>query len=363
MAPNQFFLNALKYATFTLVGLIVAIAAFWFFGQSAHAPLSGRLLNAEERGEIRTVHFSREDVRNGFSAPADTHVIFDLPEDVRIPRLTFFGGTDIDQAVKYWGYCYSGNEANNKAAGKVGKAIYDGQFYYALRERTPDAVKQSEETDLLGILHGAADTKKEEEKKSIAEIFWGGKTCYAMIDGASMTEAGYGGGLPAGLDEDGDLLNVQREHILGTNPTDIDSDHDGIADGVEVFDAKTNPALPDTDADGLGDGCEDSNRDGVMDADETSPRVADTDRDDLCDGDGSAAGCPESKGIVCHQTETDRVCVTKPSTPVFGEDMNLNCQVDNGETDPRNPRTFGPADWDYKWSKFQSQTSSSSNSQ
>jgi hypothetical protein len=50
----------------------------------------------------------------------------------------------------------------------------------------------------------------------------------------------------------------------------------------------------------------------------------------------------------------DQDCVGKLTTPVAGEDMNLNCTVDSGETDPTKAETFGMPDWEYKWNKFPS---------
>jgi hypothetical protein len=38
--------------------------------------------------------------------------------------------------------------------------------------------------------------------------------------------------------------------------------------------------------------------------------------------------------------------------------MNDNCQVDNGETDPKNPQTFGKPDWDYKYDQLSQQMGS-----
>ncbi len=79
-------------------------------------------------------------------------------------------------------------------------------------------------------------------------------------------------------DFDGDGLTDDIEAMLGTNPQDIDSDDDGIADGIEdanrngvVDNTETNPLLVDTDGDGFSDGVEDSNHNGVVDNGETDP--------------------------------------------------------------------------------------------
>ncbi len=67
-------------------------------------------------------------------------------------------------------------------------------------------------------------------------------------------------------DGDGDNLTHLQEFQAGTNPTDPDSDNDGLADGAETT---TQPLLSDTDGDGLPDGEESS----------TNPLLADSDAD------------------------------------------------------------------------------------
>lgn len=102
-------------------------------------------------------------------------------------------------------------------------------------------------------------------------------------------------------DEDDDGLSNKREHSLGTDKNDSDTDNDGISDGFEVMRSKTNPLHNDTDRDGLTDGEElkkyitnprtaDTDGDGLKDYDEirihkTNPAASDTDRDGLSDGD------------------------------------------------------------------------------
>lgn len=351
---TPYVLQALKYATFTTVSIIIVIGIIALMDGS-EGSLTGRLVTPQQNGTIPTVHFDENRAQQGFTVPTDTHAIFVVPNGTRIPRITFFGGQDIDQAVRYWGYCFSGNEQENKQQGKRGKAIYDGQYFYSMAERQEQQKRpKPADNDLVGI-KDAATTPATTAAASIAEIFYGGQTCYVMVDGSTVS-----GGLPAGLDDDGDDLNNMREAALGTNPSDGDTDRDGLADAVEVLKGKTNPAKLDSDDDGLPDGCEDKNRDGIYDRGETSPLVADTDRDTLCDGNGFAPGCPEPKQTVCYQNaNNERECQARPSSPVFGEDMNQNCKVDGGqngqagETDPTNPATFGIDDWQYKWNQFQ----------
>src|SRR5690606_41475566 len=52
-------------------------------------------------------------------------------------------------------------------------------------------------------------------------------------------------------DEDGDGINKCDEDKLGTDPTNPDSDNDGLTDGEEVNTYRTNPLNADTDGDGL----------------------------------------------------------------------------------------------------------------
>ncbi len=345
MHKNPYLMQGLRFATLTLLAAVVVIAIVYITKQSDTSSLTGRVLLSKQSGSVPTVHMDVSRAEQGFTVPADTHTIFTVPS-VRIPRITFLGAQDYDQTIRYWGYCFSGNEAANKAAGKTGSAMYDGRFFYSLAERKAQGKKPEppSDADLLGILHSAAD-EETEEPASIAEIFNAGDTCYVMSERE----------LPAGIDHDGDDLNDKREQILGTDPQNTDTDRDGIADGIETLVTKTAPLDPDTDHDGLGDKLEDSNMNGNVEQGETSPRNSDTDRDQLCDGNGSAAACPEQKQIVCTSNGNgERVCETRPSSPVHGEDMNQNGEVDDGETDPTDPDTFGGInDWNYKWNRFQ----------
>lgn len=66
-------------------------------------------------------------------------------------------------------------------------------------------------------------------------------------------------------DSDGDGLSDAQESATGvfvstadtgTDPTDADTDDDGLNDGYEVLTSHSNPFLPDTDGDGVTDGAE-----------------------------------------------------------------------------------------------------------
>ena len=340
MHSKPYVLQALKYATLTIAAIVLVIA-FVAFTKNAGS-LTGRVLISKTPGVIPTMHFTAEQAMRGFTAPADTHVIFVVPPGVRIPRITFFGGQDYDQTVPYWGVQFTGNEEARKAAGKTGKDIYDGHFFYSLAERQSKSIAPPApaDNDLLGIKKGTAPAPR--APASIAEIFTEGE--YYLMTSRELY---------AGVDNDGDDINNPREYLAGTDPDNPDTDGDGITDGIEVMIGHTNPLDPDSDHDGLDDGVEDKNRNGIGDYRETSPLAADSDHDGLCDGTGSDNGCPEKKEMRC-QTDRfgDRVCSYQVLSPVYGEDINQNGIVDAGETDPTNPNTYGKDDYDYKWDQF-----------
>jgi len=347
MHAQSYVLQALKYATLTLGAVVGFLIVLALFRGADSGDLAGRLVSTETQGVIPTVKFDQSRAIEGFSAPANAHVIFTVPSGVRIQRSTFLGGPEFDDK-RYWGYCFSGNEVQNKENGLRGKQIYDGKFFYSLGERKAQSERPpaAADNDLIGILN-ADDQGAPRAPASIAEILYGDQTCYVMSEVI----------LPVGIDSDGDNLNNELERELGTDPNGPDTDRDGIPDGTEVFTTKTQPTQYDSDRDGLPDRCEDANMNGQADTDETSALNADTDRDGLCDGNGSGTACPEPKQTLCLPGPgTDIECDTRPSSPVFGEDMNQNCKVDKDETDPKNPETFGLPDWDYKWNKFQSQS-------
>jgi len=110
-------------------------------------------------------------------------------------------------------------------------------------------------------------------------------------------------GISLPLDTDLDGIPDYMEDILGTDYLVLDSDSDGIGDGVEVFSYFIDPLKNDTDGDGILDAVElfttftdphmaDSDGDGLLDHPEvysfdTNPNLPDTDLDGLLDGDES----------------------------------------------------------------------------
>ncbi|MHA2182489.1 MAG: caspase family protein, partial [Promethearchaeota archaeon] len=112
-----------------------------------------------------------------------------------------------------------------------------------------------------------------------------------------------GGGLdPTNNDTDGDgLLDGDEVNIYNTDPLEVDSDSDSLSDGDEINIYGTNPLSVDSDGDGVNDYDEinlystnplivDSDYDGINDYDElfthfTDPLNSDTDSDFVNDGD------------------------------------------------------------------------------
>ncbi len=130
-------------------------------------------------------------------------------------------------------------------------------------------------------------------------------------------------------DLDGDGLTDAQEATLGTNLYDLDSDDDGIPDGVEdanhngVTDAgETNPANADTDGDGMQDGTELGYATSVADPDGVGPMLGTNLSIFIPDADSSTKTLP-----TIADTDGDGA-----SDGV--EDPNHNGMVDLGEYDP-----------------------------
>jgi hypothetical protein len=130
------------------------------------------------------------------------------------------------------------------------------------------------------------------------------------------------------LDSDGDgIRNTAEITFLGTNPADADSDHNGVADGVEDADDDglsnaeeitamgTNPLNPDSDSDGLSDGVE-------VHTHRTNALLPDTDLD----------GCRDPREVAALQSQGgsrnpnyswDFFDVPAPAGPTVGTDGRL----------------------------------------
>jgi hypothetical protein len=111
-------------------------------------------------------------------------------------------------------------------------------------------------------------------------------------------------------DYDSDGLTNYQEFLFGTDPTDGDTDGDGLEDGDEINVHGTDPFDPDTDGDGIDDGDEvdngldplvsntgvDSDGDGLDDADEVNTHGTDP-LDPDSDGDGIDDGAEIDNGL------------------------------------------------------------------
>jgi len=175
-------------------------------------------------------------------------------------------------------------------------------------------------------------------------------------------------------DSDGDGLTNQREAELGTDPTNPDTDGDGLWDGDEVLKQGTDPKNTDTDADGLSDGDEilnrgtdarnpDSDGDQLKDGEEVrlglDPKKADTDADGLSDSDeiqrGTTPTNPDSDGDglkdgdevilgtnpVNPDTDNDRLVDGRESADCpnyFNPDTDSDGIIDGLDIDPCNPQ-------------------------
>ncbi len=143
-----------------------------------------------------------------------------------------------------------------------------------------------------------------------------------------------------------------------TDPTLADTDADGVKDGVELTGATgTNPLDPDSDNDGLCDGAasvnaglggvscaggEDTDGDGVIDANETSPKLFDTDKDGLSDGQEvlHSSYANGATSPLDPDSDDDGLCDGTGQVGVVGcsggEDTNFNgvWEAARNETDP-----------------------------
>jgi hypothetical protein len=136
----------------------------------------------------------------------------------------------------------------------------------------------------------------------------------------------------------------------------MDLDNDGLSDYLEINSAyRSDPTNPDTDNDGLLDGSEDANVNGVADADETSPTNADTDAGGEMDGDELnngrnpiEYGDDDSDGDGLSRAQEDRLGTSHLDADTDGdgiedgiEDYNRDGSHTSGEPDPTNPDTDG----------------------
>jgi len=154
------------------------------------------------------------------------------------------------------------------------------------------------------------------------------------------------------VDSDSDgINNGEEEFIYFTDPTNNDTDRDGLTDGMELglisphhnstnmsrfqadedWTSVTELLLPDTDGDGLSDGIEDENKNGIVDAGETDPNNPDTDGDGVYDGYEQLWNVDTDGDGFINSLDTD-----SDGDGLFDgtEDANRNGRVDIGEFNP-----------------------------
>lgn len=268
------------------------------------------------------VFIDQPDVASGALIPANTNVVFHVPDSVtEISREVLFGQQG--KSIRYWGYCFDENDDPTVVDARVGskRLLFLSEKERAVRAKREAASKPSLSPFVPPTKSQLRLLDKPAAKGVIrhqVETFRGDEMCYIMTEE----------NLAIGIDTDGDGLNSKLEQEIGTDPTLADTDGDNLPDGIE-YKIHTLPTIRDSDSDGILDGFEDKNLNGRVDPGETSPTEWDTDHDKLCDG-------------LC------RIRLPNTRSVYAGEDRNLNGEVDTGETDPTNRDTNGDGITDYE---------------
>ncbi|QRN95703.1 OmpA family protein [Archangium violaceum] len=169
-----------------------------------------------------------------------------------------------------------------------------------------------------------------------------------------------GGGVSDGVEDKNHNGQIDPGETNPLDPADDkvdnkDSDGDGIPDSIETA-TGTNPNDADSDDDGITDGNEDKDHDGVVDAGETNPRNPDTDGDGIQDGTESGLTSPQGSGTntSVFVPDADPSTTTNPLDPDTDdggvkdgdEDRNHNGRIDQGETNPNDPKDDKDTDGD-----------------
>lgn len=311
------------------VFLMFAVAIAMTVIVSQAPGLTGYVVKREEPEPTWRI-FTADEVASGATIPADTNVIFHIPEDIWSIRRRILLGRQ-GTSIRYWGYCFPEDYDPATAEPTAG---FPGKLFLSEAERSWRDERIESKTPIFSIYRPPtkADVARREEESTARirhqiETFKAGSSCYIMTEKP----------LPIGIDRDADGLNSREERTAGTDPSLLDTDGDGLTDGIEILQIKSKPLTRDTDGDGLIDGVEDRNRNGKITAGETSPINNDSDGDGLCDG-----YCRVDKGgRICSEFTTTQSCTEIPRARWMGEDKNLNGIVDSGETNPLQWSTAG----------------------
>lgn len=195
----------------------------------------------------------------------------------------------------------------------------------------------------------------------------GTSQCRSDTDGDGLCD-GPGGTAENCVGSEDQNSNGAWDEGSETNPSEIDTDQDGLSDADE-FELCTDSLNPDTDGDGLCDGLgtlncqrgsergyltdpcnEDTDGDGISDSTEifgvnrSNPLLVDTDGDGLCDGPIDAVVGPDCSGGEDlnadgnrdeNETHPNLVDSDYDGLDDGFEDINRNGEVDVGETNPR----------------------------
>ncbi len=156
-------------------------------------------------------------------------------------------------------------------------------------------------------------------------------------------------------DQDADNASDELEPGLGLDPTNPDTDADGVADGDEGNLYGTDPTVADTDGDGVSDGGElfdrrtdplvwDTNGNGASDGGIGSVADSDSLRGDATDAGVTADAAP---GATSEDGDTDRLADTDeagvgtdPANPDSDGDGSYDGDEVNLDTDPLEPTSF-----------------------
>lgn len=280
----------------------------------------------------RWLTIPQQSVLSGATLQGNIHTFVQVPTIIAsIDRETFLGHRG--RHVRYWGYCLPSAEEGDPDNLRQTTG-FPGKIFLSEAERAWRKAREERLSRVTPFRPPATLERIEPAQNAVRhqiDVFRPGMTCYVMSSE----------GLPVGIDEDGDGLNTQLEKEHRTDPTNPDTDGDGVDDGVEVFLLGTMVLVRDTDGDALIDGVEDGNHNGILNMGETDPQHRDTDGDGLCDG-----LCREYVTKRYCGDNAGRDCVDIPYGQTMGEDRNFNGKVDKGETNPTNPDSDGNGTWD-----------------